>query len=67
MAETTQDQDQDQDQSSTPTKVTISSPGVSVQIESHAPLDVVAAKAEQVHRAAVERYGSLPPGFGGAL
>ncbi|MFG3709197.1 hypothetical protein ACGF7U_31325 [Micromonospora sp. NPDC047670] len=50
-----------------PSKVTISSPGISVAVESHAPLDVVAAKAQELHREAGERSGSLPSGFGGAV
>ncbi|MEU8264928.1 hypothetical protein AB0C02_30480 [Micromonospora sp. NPDC048999] len=64
MAEPTQDQDKPN-----PTEVTISTPGVSVTIKSHAPLGAVTSTAERVHEAAVRRYanGRLPDGHGGIL
>ena len=51
----------------TPTKVTLTSPGISVHIESRAPLDRVADRAEQLHRDLAARHGSLPDGIGGYL
>lgn len=58
----------DQDQTKL-TEVTISSPGVSVTVKSHAPLDQVRTTAEQVHERAVQRYanGRLPDSHGGVL
>ncbi|MEU5939395.1 hypothetical protein ABZ807_09410 [Micromonospora sp. NPDC047548] len=57
------------DEQTSPTEVTISSPGVSVTIKSHAPLDQVTATAERVHERAVQRYanGRMPDGHGGIL
>jgi hypothetical protein len=51
----------------TPTKVTLTTPGISVHIESRAPLDQVADRAEQLHRDLAARHGSLPDGIGGYL
>lgn len=58
----------DQDQAKL-TEVTISTPGVSVTVKSHAPLGEVTTTAEQVHERAAQRYanGRLPDGHGGIL
>lgn len=60
-------QPDDDKPAATLSKVTLSTPGISVAVESHDPLDQVAARAEQLHRDLSVRYGSLPEGFGGAL
>jgi hypothetical protein len=63
MANTPTNQDQPK---ATLSKVTLSSPGISVAVESHQPLDQVATRAEQLHQALADRYGSPPlPTTGG--
>lgn len=61
--------DEQRAEATTPSKVILSSPGISVSVESHGPLGEVATQAQRLHRDLAERYGSPPvgPGFGGTL